>query len=464
MYNSKLVQVFLKLSGTEKRAINKFVESPFHNHREEVIVLWRYMVSHVEEGRPAFEKVKVYESVYPGQDYDDKLLRHLCSWLLQCIEEYLALSVYRSTPALETLHRAKAYRDKKLEKHFQKVIRTGKKQLEHIPRGIDFFHFNHQFAFENFRFVEKRKLINESYLMQMTSTLDKYILMSKLKQACIVQAHQSVFTTQYDFSLIDLLLEFLKSSEYLNEPGIACYYCSYRALTENNEVYFHALKDNLRKYQVVLPIEDVEYLYYSAINFCIRNLNKGISKYRRETFELYRTVLEQGYLTKEGKLSRFAYNNIVSTGLSLGEFDWLENFIYEYKSMIDPRYRESNFTYNLAKLNFAQKNYDEAMKLLVQIDERDLLLNLDAKAMLIRIYYELDEYDALTSLLSSFNVMLGRKKVLSYHKKHYKNIIRFTKRMLYLKPGDKKAYEKLKMDIEQAEVLGLKDWFLAQLG
>ena len=132
--------------------------------------------------------------------------------------------------------------------------------------------------------------------------------------------------------------------------------------------------------------------------------------------------------------------------------------------MIDSRYREGNFNYNLARLFFRRNNYEQAMQHLRLVDERDLLVHLGTKVLLLKIYYERNEYDALTSLLSSFSVMLNRKKVLSYHKKNYQNIIRFTNRLLHLKPGDQKAYENLKLDIEQAKVLGQREWLLEQLG
>ena len=464
MYNSKLISVFLGLNGTEKRAINKFVSSPFFNKRSEVSDLWRYLISSAKEGAPAYQKERIFKSVFPGQAYNDKKMRHVSSWLLQCIEQYLALASYWRTPIIGTLHQARVYNQKKLVKHFQQTIKTGQSQLEDMPRGPEFFYYNYLLEFEQYSFVGSRSRINENNLRQMSTALDKHLFMSKLKQACIMLSHRSVFTTEYDFKLVNLLLEFLNESEYLQEPGIACYYYCYRALSENNEACFRSFRDTLHEHQHQLPTEDVGPLYFFAINFCIRKLNTGDVAYRRETFELYRSGLSEGILITNGELSRFAYNNIVSTGLPLGEFDWLEQFIHQYKEAIDPKFRATNFTYNLAKLHFTKKDYEEAMRLLIQISERDLLLNLDAKVMLIRIYYEQDEFTALTSLLSSFNVMLDRKKVLSYHKTHYKNIIRFTNRLLHLKPSDQKAYEKLKNDINQASVLGLKDWFLEQLG
>lgn len=463
MKNSQLINVFLGLNGKEKRAINKVVVSPFFNQRQEVIDLWRYLVDHSKEGSPAFRKKQIFDSVFPGKAFDDKLLRHVSSWLLKCIEEYLAYTIFKSTPIKETLHLTQAYRHKKQEKYFQKSLQIGDTQLEKIPRGLELFYFDYRMKVEKYGFAGTRNKITEDNLRFMNLALDKYILMSKLKQACIVRSHQSIFTTKYDFNFVELLLTYIEENQFLEEPGIACYYYCYKAMSGNDENSFQALKKTVQENKVVLAFEDVEYLYYTSINFSIRMQNTKGGKYRRETFELYRTGLEDEILIKDGTFSRFAYNNIVATGIVLEEFDWLEEFIPKYKSLIHPQHRESNFAYNLAKLKLAKKEYDQALELLAKVDDKDLLANLDSKVLRLKIYFETKEFDTLTSLLSSFSVMLGRKKVVGYHKEHFQNIIRFTTRILNLTPRDKKAKEKLKQDIQEAKILGQREWLLEQL-
>jgi hypothetical protein len=94
----------------------------------------------------------------------------------------------------------------------------------------------------------------------------------------------------------------------------------------------------------------------------------------------------------------------------------------------------------------------------------ELPLQLDAKMVLIKIYYETDDYDALDKHLSSFQQFLHRKRAsLSYHQTNYKNIIAFAKRLIYLNPTDKKAVECLRNDIQRASPLTEKEWLLKQL-
>jgi hypothetical protein len=103
------------------------------------------------------------------------------------------------------------------------------------------------------------------------------------------------------------------------------------------------------------------------------------------------------------------------------------------------------------------------MELLVLVGDSDLLLNLDAKLMLLKMYYELGEFDALESLLTAMKTFIRRRKELGYQKNHYLGIIRFTQKLMALPPNDRAARELLRSEIENAEGLPEKEWLLGQV-
>ena len=82
--------------------------------------------------------------------------------------------------------------------------------------------------------------------------------------------------------------------------------------------------------------------------------------------------------------------------------------------------------------------------------------------MLLRMYYELEEYDALHSLLESFVTYIRRKKI-AYHRENYLNLIKFTKRLLMLAQYDHKATMMLRQAIEKEPHLAEKQWLLKML-
>jgi hypothetical protein len=90
-----------------------------------------------------------------------------------------------------------------------------------------------------------------------------------------------------------------------------------------------------------------------------------------------------------------------------------------------------------------------------------MLENFDARRMMLRMYYELGEIQALDSLLDSFDIYLRRHKEGGYHREMYRNFVRFLKKMIspaLLRRGDK---EKLTAEIRETELLAEREWLLS---
>ena len=183
--------------------------------------------------------------------------------------------------------------------------------------------------------------------------------------------------------------------------------------------------------------------------------------YKRQ--ELYKEGLEKELLLEQGRLSRFSYHNIVGTGLRSGQYEWTENFINTYKNTLEKQYRESSYSFNLARLAYSRQDYNETLSLLQKSNYRDLLLNLSAKTLLLKTYCELEEIDLLFSHLDAMQKYIRRKKVIGYHKTNYLNIIHFARRLITINKFDKTELNILAVAIKEEEILSEKQWFLKQL-
>lgn len=103
------------------------------------------------------------------------------------------------------------------------------------------------------------------------------------------------------------------------------------------------------------------------------------------------------------------------------------------------------------------------MPILLSIEYSDTLWNLAAKFMLVKIYFETKEYEALVGLLNTFKVYLFRQKKIGYHKERYKNIIRFSEKLYAHIDVSNAKKLRLKNEIQEASDLPDKEWFLEML-
>ena len=135
----------------------------------------------------------------------------------------------------------------------------------------------------------------------------------------------------------------------------------------------------------------------------------------------------------------------------------------DYKQYVEKAYRESAFRFNMARLAYQEKDYEAAIDLLRDTDQKDLLINLYAKNLLLKIYYELGEFKLLDSFLDAFQIYLRRKKDIASHKKNYWNMIYYTQKLMKVNPFNKEAINKLKIRIKEEDILLERKWLLEQL-
>lgn len=464
MVKSNLIGVLRTFNKKELRTLSKWLQSPVHNQREDVIKLLEYLGENGRLNRDEeLAKELVFAKVFPNETFDDAKMRQVMYFLLQNVEQYLLYSEMTKDEVHVKTTLAKIYRKRKIAKSFEKTLKSATSLLDKSSyRNEDYLRYDFEQKFENYTFLSEFKRTDFNY-QEVSNALDVHYIANKLKESCVMLTHQRVYKTEYKIGLLDEVLEFVLENDLLDKPAVALYYYSYQSIRNSEVENFWKLKNELLKSGHLFPKEEIRNIYLIALNFCIGQMNAGNEPFVREAFELYRSGLEIDLFVFDGYLSRFTYKNVVAIGLTLSEFEWVAEFIEAYKDKLESKYRESNYKYNLARYHYYTNQYEKAQEYLIQVDYDDIFLNLDAKNILIKIYYELDEHTALDSLLESLKVFLRRKKVIGYHKSNYQNIIKYTKKLLKINPYNKSERVKLKEEISGTSPLTEKDWLLTQL-
>jgi hypothetical protein len=463
--NYKLYETIQTLDKREIRQIKRVLQSPFFVLRNDVGQLFEILVKYHLKGKAFPKKEVIFEKVFPEKTFDYALLRGTMSDLFELIEEYFLIQKRRNGK-LKTRHLlAEIYRERKLPKAYQSVVKKTATILERQSLRNEFYYQQLlDFQLEEMNFKVKNQRTKDFNLGAISETIDIVFLVQKLKHACTQITHQQVFKTEYDFGLLPHLLPIIAEEKYLKIPAVAIYYYCYRFLTdEKGTVFFEKFKTTLFQNKSLFDVLEMKELYLFAINFCIRKLNQGKRNFSHEILELYKDGLEANYFLENGMLSRFTFNNIVAAGIFMEEFDWLEKIIENYSEKLEEEYRDSTVNFNLARLEYTRKNYGKAMLHLQKVGSKDLVNNLISKTLLMRIYYELEEYDSLFSHLDSFQIYIRRREVSDFHRKNYMNAIRLVKKLVAMPELDKETKEALKKEIEEEEILTEREWLLSKV-
>jgi hypothetical protein len=444
-----------------------YIRCPLFNRRPEVTRLCEYLADHI--GKPAqkaFEAERLFAAALPSEPYDNRRLRHLMSYALDALRQYLALTEWQSDNAAYEQSLVRALRSRGMDKLFDKALdkATARGEQRNV-RDAQHHFLQYQLHQEKLEFKARNQRSASLNLQPLPDELTTFYVSEMLRHACSALMHQAVAGQTYHMQLLGAILSVVEQGPMLETPAVAVYYHAYKMLQSPEEDQpFEQLKQLLSQHEGRFKQEEMRGLYLMAINGCIRRMNAGNRAYIREAFEVYRAALERNFLTENGFLSSFTFKNIIRIGAALDEHAWTEQFIEQYKTALHPRERDNAYRYNRAFLYFQKADYARAMPLLQQVELEDPLNNLHARRMLVRSYFELGEQDALESLLQSFGAYLNRQKNLGYHQALNLNFVRFMLRLLRQWPLEEGNRLLLQKELAAEKQVAEREWLMEKLG
>jgi hypothetical protein len=463
MIHSKFIRLYKTLTPSEHRQLKQWVQSPIHNQREDVVQLFDFIHSRASLTKITLQKERAFFHLFPNEIYDMYKINHVISYAYKVLEKFIEYLEAFSLAINRNKNKIKAYSKRNLVVNAKKVVQKSKKTLlQDKHRSSAFYLHAYELEVHQFELEGTNKRVQKNNLPDLFSNLSIFFVISTLRYAYIAASHTNVYKVNYEIPMLSAVLE--QAQKEKEVPIIQLYYFAYMALTHlEEESYYFLLKDSWEQHGALLQKNEGQEILLIIINYAIKQAHSGNSSYIREAFQWYQIGLTTELLLNKEQLSQFAYKNIVALGLKLKAFDWIKMFINKYTLYLPKEVQSTYKTYVLAKYFFEKNEYDACLEFLTKVESDDLFMNIDAKMMLLKIYYKNKSFDALESLIQSFKIFLHRKEVMSYHKNNYLNILSFIKKIILLPSFDKSAKEKLYYDIESTEPLTEKQWLLDQL-
>jgi hypothetical protein len=124
--------------------------------------------------------------------------------------------------------------------------------------------------------------------------------------------------------------------------------------------------------------------------------------YTKKAFELYLYAIKKSYFIENNEISRFTFTNIITLGIKLKEFKKSEKFMNTYAKYIDINYRQNTIDFNSAKLLYNKGQRDKALRILLTNELKDIIWNLNAKHLVMKILFEKRDLEVLSFQLIAF--------------------------------------------------------------
>lgn len=478
MKQTHFIKILKELDVKELKRFEEWINSPFFNKNEKLKKLYRVILEYAPNfDHSQFTKETVYKATLGDIPFTATRFNNILSDLLQLLFQYLAHENYQNTSEFEKLclmnelfKRGLTNSMLKVGKRFQKV-----RQQNPIQNSSTFFdNYLYYKQMDEYRLTEPTRDFDNN-LQAKNDELDLFYLATKLKIACDMASRNLVVQGNYECHFIENLIAELNFNveKYKSYPAISVYFNVLQTMqNEENETHYNELKTLLADNLSAFPKEELRILYDYVRNYCIRKINQGNANYYQEILTLYQFLLDKKIIFKNGFLTQWDYKNIVTVGVRLGELDWTEQFIHQYKTMLPPKEQENAYIYNLAAFHFEAKHYKKSLLLLHEVRFTDSSYYIGAKIIQLKSYYELEESDAFYALIEAFRIYLLRNKTLSdYRKRANLNFLKLAQKVFKLKENEyiigKKAFaeklNKLKSQVANTSPLVNKQWLVDNL-
>jgi len=209
MINSRLIEILRVFNKKEIRNLRKWIISPIGNQREDVVLLFEYLLKNERyKENNGLTKTEIFQQVYTDLRYDDAKMRQLVFFGMKTLEEYLIYQELRKDEIKSKIALAIFYRKRKLDKIYQKNFKTlTNLHKEHPYRNCDFLKNEYLIQEEEYITSSISKRSKSLNLQEVSNSLHRTFIAEKLRQSYLMLAHQSIYQTNYTIGLIDEILK-----------------------------------------------------------------------------------------------------------------------------------------------------------------------------------------------------------------------------------------------------------------
>lgn len=474
MKDRKVIQALEQLNKYDLNSFSKFVHSPFFNVNKNITSYFDFINNALRHQETEYLTPEhLWNQIFTDQPYHNQKFLKLNSDLNRLLEDFLAHKELEDSLSFKLNFTVEGAKKRQLTNLYNSIVgsiqRLGQNEMN---QSYEFYlsrYMQEKNLFslrsENEKKNERSELDTQINIKEISDSLDYFYISEKLRQYCTLLSWKKMYKLDIPVSNMDFVLETAQKEPYASVPPISIYYKMYLTYEdEGNTENYYQLRNEINEYLHIFPIEEQKDIYSTLLSYCINKTNKNHESFYHELFEVYKSGLKNNILIVNQRLSVSDYRNIGFIALRIKEFIWAENFIYEYASYLDEKYRNNAVEFSLARLEFYRKNYGKVLEHLYKVNYEDVWYNINAKTLQIASYYELDEFDALESLLQSFRMFIRREKSLSASRKnHYLNLIKYTQALIRIYPKDKDKLRRLRDEISVTQGIVSKPWLLEKI-
>lgn len=463
MRKAQLFELLNSLENKELNQLQKWVNSPFFNKRQDVINLLKIYKTSRKKRKAIPNKAQLFAQLFPHQVYDDHKVRLVMSFLNRQVEQFLIYQHQQSRKIDQQLILADIFHQRKLDKHLKKTVKDlGRKLKENTQKNEDYYEWTIKYHFYKDRSMEKANRLVARDFAERAYHLDIYYFIKKLECATNANLHGLVFEKDYQIEFIDMILQAIKQQKNVkNIPILNTYIAAYQAILHYNDgAYFFPFKKLVFAHLDIFNDFEKEYFLGMLEVAALNQLNEEKEQFIKEVQLVYEKANEYDALDFSNP---YRFINVINLAFQSQKYDWVKAFIEQQTPAFPERQNSPFICWAKAEYAFIQKDYPQVFQQLLHVKFDDVFFNTITKFTLMKTYYETEEWETLDYLITATETYLRRNPQIGYLRERCIKMLLFLRKITRLNPHDKNEKYRLREKLCAGDRVAQKTWLLEKI-
>lgn len=476
MSGNKLFQILKTFEKGELKRLRKVFESPYFVTNVRLLTLFEYLRKCYPEFEPSkVSKEKLFQKLYPGQKFNDGLLRVVLREFTAAVEEFMLIERLRRDNFQKKRQLTREYGLRNIYPIFERETKALQTKLEKEPyRDADYFREMASLNFDYFFHPMTQKLtLEDEALTDLMDSIDKQFALTKYRIGSELKNRERILAKKYEQRFLEAI-DTEGENGFLSENPTAKIYRSLFDLYQpqpEEHFAFYSLKILFLENIGALKRWDKAMVATQLMNYAARQINSGNSSFNRDMFDIYKMGLEHDFIIDDNKINGVIFSNIVSVGCAIEEFEWTSGFIDNYKDFLYESEKAETVLMSTGFWHYSQKEYEKALDY-YNYQFSDPINQTTVRMYTVRIYFERymednSNFHFVISQFENFEKFLHRNSLITENrKKSNLNLVAILKKLtndLFQNKNSATIKDSIQAMIAQKKLLTGKKWILEKL-
>lgn len=472
MKSTKLYIVLSSFNAPKLNQFVKFVESPFFNVNTDLVKFTHLLVDGIKNDTLGSSE-EVFNNLHPQKEFNGQKFRTTRTKLLHLVEQYIIETEFNQDMLVRDNYLIRGISNENIDILFKKASDNTARNLQrNLERSTDYYLQKYQYELSKYKKsskFEKKSISGDplatTNLFEINPALDQFYFLSKLRFINELISYNYLYKLNIETREFKEIEEAIIRKSLLDNKSIETYYLLCKVLLNpDEENLYHDLKRLLFENMNLFSKMEQREIFNSILNYTIRKANSGNRNYYIEILDIYELGISTEILLLDGNLAAVSFRNMVMSAIRVQNYERANQTIDKYGQLLKEEDRHNAVNFSLARIAMNQKDWKKALQFIAVIDFEDESYNLDSRLIMANAYYELEEFDALESLINSYNVFLQRKKFISESRKiMFLHHLRYLRKLILINRNDKDKLKQLEAELNKNTMVINKAWLLRKV-